>query len=64
MMLNATNPDGSLHYSFMETVIELYPYWHIRAAGGLIYLVSICIFLYNIYKTISVGKARPATRTA
>ena len=57
-MLNATNPDGSLHYSFVETMIELYPYWYIRAGGGVIYLVSLVIFLYNIYKTISGGRLR------
>ena len=63
-MLNATNPDGSLHYSFMETLIELYPYWHVRALGGLIYLASLIIFIYNITKTISGGKARPVAQRA
>lgn len=58
-MLNATNPDGSLHYTFMETLVELYPYWQGRAVGGIIYLLSLLIFLYNIIKTISGSS--PAT---
>jgi cytochrome c oxidase cbb3-type subunit I len=63
-MLNATNPDGSLHYSFMETLIELYPYWYIRAFGGVVYLVSLAVFIYNIYKTIGSAKNRPVAQPA
>jgi len=62
-MLNASNPDGSLHYSFMETLIELYPYWYGRALGGIIYLVSLLIFLYNIGKTIA-GAPKAAAQNA
>jgi len=58
-MLHATNPDGSLHYSFMETLIEMYPYWHGRVLGGIIYLVSMLVFIYNIIKT--VNGSRPAS---
>ena len=50
------NPDGSLHYSFMETLTELYPYWHMRAGGGVIYLISILVFIFNMIKTIQNGK--------
>jgi cytochrome c oxidase cbb3-type subunit 1 len=63
-MLNATNPDGSLHYSFIETLIELYPLWYIRAAGGLIYLSSMLIFLYNMWKTVSGAQARGTAQQA
>lgn len=55
-MLNATNPDGTLHYTFMETVAGLYPYWHARAGGGVIYLLSLLLFIYNIWKTATSGK--------
>ena len=63
-MLNATNPDGSLHYSFVETLAELYPYWHIRILGGLIYFASLLVFLYNIAKTISAGKPQAVAQKA
>ncbi|UFS71111.1 cbb3-type cytochrome c oxidase subunit I [Geomonas sp. RF6] len=61
-MLEATNPDGSLHYSFMETLVELYPYWHIRVLGGIIYLLGLLVFIYNITKTIT--GAAPAVQKA
>jgi cytochrome c oxidase cbb3-type subunit 1 len=54
-MLAATNPDGSLHYSFMETMVRLYPYWHARAFGGVVYLASLVVFIYNLYKTVTAG---------
>jgi cytochrome c oxidase cbb3-type subunit 1 len=63
-MLNATNPDGSLHYSFMETMIEIYPYWHIRALGGVVYLAGLSVFLYNIWKTVAGAKTQGAAQTA
>jgi cytochrome c oxidase cbb3-type subunit 1 len=55
-MWQARNPDGSLHYSFMETLVEIYPFWHARALGGIIYLVSLLVFIYNMYKTVKSGK--------
>ncbi len=61
-MLHASNPDGTLHYSFMETFIELYPYWHVRAGAGVIYLISLLVFSYNMVKTVTSG--RPAQLTA
>jgi cytochrome c oxidase cbb3-type subunit 1 len=63
-MLHAINPDGSLHYSFMETLTELYPYWHMRAGGGVLYLVSILVFIFNMIKTIQNGKPAPGITAA
>ncbi len=60
-MLNATNADGSLHYTFMESLAEMYPYWHMRAGGGVIYLVSLLIFIYNILKTVNSGSSGSQT---
>jgi cytochrome c oxidase cbb3-type subunit 1 len=54
-MLLATNPDGTLHYSFMETMIAILPYYKIRAISGVIYLVGLVLFIYNIYKTYQKG---------
>ena len=54
-MLLATNPDGTLHYSFMETMIAIFPYYKIRAVSGFIYLAGLALFIYNIYKTYQKG---------
>jgi cytochrome c oxidase cbb3-type subunit 1 len=56
-MLLATNPDGSLHYSFMETMIAVFPYYKLRALSGFIFLAGLLVFIYNIYKTAEKGKA-------
>ena len=55
-MWRAVNPDGSLTYTFMETMIEMYPYWWIRAVGGLIYFAGILVFIYNLVKTVREGE--------
>jgi cytochrome c oxidase cbb3-type subunit 1 len=61
-MLLATNPDGSLHYSFMETMIAILPYYKIRAISGIIYLVGLIVFIYNIYKTFQKGAASQSSK--
>lgn len=61
-MWKATNPDGSLQYTFMESVSASYPYWQIRTFGGIIFVVGMLLFLYNIYMTMRRGTLdRPQT---
>lgn len=57
-MWKATNADGSLAYTFLDSVAALYPYWMIRFAGGLLYFAGILVFAYNLLQT--AGK-RPAS---
>ena len=61
-MLLATNPDGTLHYSFMETMIAIFPYYKIRAISGFIYLAGLIVFIYNIYKTFQKGENSPTAK--
>ena len=56
MMWRATDDFGSLEYSFIDTVIQLFPYYLIRAVGGTLYLIGFLMFCYNIVKTIKSGK--------
>ena len=51
MMWRATDEYGNLAYSFIDTVINIVPYYWIRAVGGLLYLLGFFIFVYNIYKS-------------
>ncbi len=55
-MLKATNADGSLTYSFLETMQTLLPYWKIRFIGGAVYFIGIIVFAYNIVMTIRAGR--------
>jgi len=60
LMLMKENADGSLAYTFMETMVLNYPYWLGRAIGGLIYFVGFVIFVYNIAMTVKKGKSSGA----
>jgi cytochrome c oxidase cbb3-type subunit 1 len=55
-MWKATNADGSLTYSFLQTVTAMYPYWIIRFIGGAIYFVGIIVFAYNLIMTVKNTK--------
>jgi cytochrome c oxidase cbb3-type subunit 1 len=56
MMWRATDQYGNLAYSFIDTVTVLHPYYTIRAVGGLLYLIGIFMWGYNIYKTATAGR--------
>ena len=43
---------GQLKYSFIDTVIQLKPFYILRGIGGLLYLVGFVIFIYNIVMSI------------
>ncbi len=62
-MWNAMNSDGSLTYTFMETMVEMYPYWWARTFGGMIYMVGLIVFIYNLYMTTKKGGAIAAQTT-
>ncbi len=56
MMWRATDQYGNLAYSFIDTVTVLYPYYTIRAIGGLLFLVGMFMWAYNMYKTFASGR--------
>jgi cytochrome c oxidase cbb3-type subunit 1 len=56
MMWRATDEYGNLAYSFIDTVTVLHPYYTIRAVGGLLYLIGVFMWAYNIYKTATEGR--------
>ena len=53
LMWRAVEPDGTLTYSFVESVKASYPYYYIRLAGGLLYLGGMLIMAWNVAKTIT-----------
>jgi cytochrome c oxidase cbb3-type subunit 1 len=60
LMWRATNPDGTLTYSFVESVKATYPFWTIRLLGGVMFLVGMLIMFYNMVKTIAGKQAYDA----
>ncbi|HKK04598.1 MAG TPA: cbb3-type cytochrome c oxidase subunit I, partial [Gammaproteobacteria bacterium] len=61
LMWRAVNDDGTLTYSFVESLKATYPYYEVRLLGGLLYLSGMFIMAYNVWKTVSGGKAAPAS---
>ncbi|MFC1769511.1 cbb3-type cytochrome c oxidase subunit I [Nitrospirota bacterium] len=54
-MWKAVNADGSLKFTFLDSVIKNYPYWQLRTVSGLIFTVGMLFFIYNIYMTARKG---------
>jgi len=59
LMWRAMNADGTLAYTFVESVKAKFPYYFTRALGGFLYMSGMVLMLWNTYKTASSGK--PAT---
>mgnify|MGYP002737838023 CR=1 FL=1 len=59
LMWRAINDDGTLTYTFAETVKATYPYYAVRFLGGLLYLAGMVIMLWNTLKTAANGQAQP-----
>jgi cytochrome c oxidase cbb3-type subunit 1 len=57
LMWRAVSDDGTLTYTFVESVKATYPFYAIRLLGGLLYLGGMLLMFYNMVKTI--GAARP-----
>lgn len=57
LMWRAINADGTLTYTFIESVKAKTPYYIIRMLGGLLYLSGMTIMLWNVIKTATSGKA-------
>jgi len=53
LMWRAVNVDGTLTYSFIESVERTYPFYWIRVLGGALFLSGMFIMLFNVLKTIS-----------
>ncbi|MBI5257077.1 MAG: cytochrome-c oxidase, cbb3-type subunit I [Burkholderiales bacterium] len=56
LMWRAVNPDGTLVYSFVESVKATYPFYVIRLGGGLLYLTGMFIMAWNTIMTVRNGK--------
>ncbi len=57
LMWRAVNEDGTLTYTFVESVKATYPYYVIRLAGGLLVLSGMFVMAWNMFKTIAAGKS-------
>jgi len=61
LMWRATNPDGTLTYTFVEGVKATYPFYAIRLLGGTLFLAGMLIMAYNVLRTAAAGKVVEVT---
>jgi cytochrome c oxidase cbb3-type subunit 1 len=57
LMWRATNPDGTLTYTFVESLKQTYPFYYVRLGGGLLYLSGMFMMAWNTWKTWSTSRA-------
>ncbi|HJW81393.1 MAG TPA: cytochrome-c oxidase, cbb3-type subunit I [Acidiferrobacterales bacterium] len=64
LMWRAVNADGTLTYSFVESVAAMHPFYIVRFLGGVFFLSGMLLMAYNLWKTIAgatpVAHAIPA----
>jgi cytochrome c oxidase cbb3-type subunit 1 len=60
LMWRAANADGTLTYSFVESVQAMHPFYIIRFAGGALFLLGVLVMAYNLVKTIAGAQAAEA----
>ena len=58
LMWRAVNTDGTLTYSFAESVEASFPGYVVRFIGGAIFFFGMLLMAYNVWKT---AKLEPAT---
>jgi hypothetical protein len=54
--------NGTLAYSFVDSLIAMHPYYIARAIGGLLFLIGAVVGCYNIWMTIRDAPPLPDRR--
>ncbi|MGB5622096.1 MAG: cytochrome-c oxidase, cbb3-type subunit I [Gammaproteobacteria bacterium] len=57
LMWRAINDDGTLTYTFVESLNATYPYYAVRLLGGLLFFSGMLIMVYNVWRTVKGGVA-------
>jgi cytochrome c oxidase cbb3-type subunit 1 len=56
LMWRAVNSDGTLMYSFVQSLEASYPFYIMRFLGGVFIVTGMLIMAYNVYRTIAAKK--------
>ena len=56
LMWRALNEDGTLTYSFVQSLEAMYPFYAVRLLGGALFLLGMFIMAYNVWKTVAGSK--------
>ncbi|VAV84007.1 Cytochrome c oxidase (cbb3-type) subunit CcoN [hydrothermal vent metagenome] len=60
LMWRAVTDDGSLAFTFTETVAAMHPYYVTRLIGGFIFFSGMIVMAYNFIMTAKAGERRAA----
>jgi cytochrome c oxidase cbb3-type subunit 1 len=61
LMWRSINDDGTLTYTFVESVKATFPFYVLRLMGGLLYLVGMVVMAWNTFKTVTAGRIEPVS---
>jgi cytochrome c oxidase cbb3-type subunit 1 len=59
LMWRAFNDDGTLTYSFIESVKATYPFYLVRFVGGALFLAGMLLMAWNVWMTVRHETPRP-----
>jgi cytochrome c oxidase cbb3-type subunit 1 len=57
LMWRATQPDGSLTYSFLASLIAIKPFYIVRWFGGLLIFAGMVVMAWNLWHTAAAARA-------
>ena len=57
LMWRTYTGDETLAYSFIDSLVAMYPYYIARTIGGLLFLIDMVVATYNIWMTVRMAPA-------
>ena len=64
LMWRAINDDGTLTYSFVESLQASHPGFVVRLVGGIFFLTGMLLMAYNVWRTVRVPDFKKAELSA
>ncbi|KZX01962.1 cbb3-type cytochrome c oxidase subunit I [Pseudoalteromonas luteoviolacea] len=61
LMWRAVNSDGTLMYSFVQSLEASYPFYVMRFLGGVFIVVGMLVMAYNVFRTVTAKSGSLAT---
>jgi cytochrome c oxidase cbb3-type subunit 1 len=60
LMWRTYTVDGALAYSFVDSLVAMYPYYIARTVGGLLFLIGAMVGCYNMWMTVRSAPLKAA----
>ena len=59
-MWRAVNDDGTLTYSFIESMEAMHPFYIIRFLGGALFLAGMVVMAWNLWRSVRGARTAEA----